>query len=405
MNAPERDALDIILLVGSILALGISIMAAGSMAIIAGVNNFLQLVENAEAAWTIAVIFGSMGLLTIPGLYLSYRSVNGQAPLFSNSISPLLFTIGVGFPFSLALGALSREFNILPSFLEPIAHVIAATTPMLFMSLYVVRTLPVIPWRRIWGYFSGGLWASPLLALLLELLTAIPLVLLLLAYVWTEVDPSELLEPLRSTSPLGEAQLNQQIEAFLQQPLLILGVVLFVAVFVPLLEELIKSIAIWPTLNRGLTPLYAFAGGAVAGGAYGIFEAFFLAQPGQEWASLMIARAGATFMHMLTTGIVSSGLARGLKSKKWGLALRHYLSAVALHGLWNLAALGVGLGLLSQETGVRLAGNSSITLVVIGSGVVLALLALGAVFGLHTYPRYLLKQKIQTAQEASAGVS
>lgn len=406
IKSTRSDYLDLILFLGSILALSFSILAAGSMAIIAGVNNFLQVFENARAAWTISMVFGTMGLLTIPGLYLSYRSIYGKTPFVSQTISPALFGLGIAFPFSLALGFFSHQWDIAPILLEPIAHVLAALTPMLFMSMYVIRQLPQIPWRRIWGQFTAGLWISPFIALVLELLTAIPLVVLLFAFIWTEVDPREFIEPLTTPSPLNETYFQTQIESALQQPLIIVSAVSYVTILVPLLEELIKSIVIWPMLRRGLQPLYAFTSGTIAGGAYGLFEAFFLAQPGEDWGALMIARAGATFMHMITTGMVSLGLAMGLERRKWRPALRYYFFAVLLHGIWNLLAIGLGLGYIFQETSGSPFGDNGITALVIASGALLSLLTAGALFGLHAFPKYLLQEKESSfAQETSAGVS
>lgn len=401
-----RDTLDVVLLIGSLLALGVSIIAAGSMAIIAGLNNFMRLIDNAQAAWSIALIFSMMGLLTIPGLYLSYRSLSGQPALVSRSIPAVYLLVGAGFPLALGLGFVSREFQMLPFILEPIAHVIAASTPMVFMTIYVVRKLPLIPWRRLWGQFSGGLWLSPMVALILELLTALPLLFLLFAYVLTEIDPREIIDPLTAGAPLDENYLEAQLQFLIEQPLLIISAVLFVTVLVPVLEELIKSIALWPMLRRGLQPLYAFVGGAIAGGAYGMFEAFFLAQPGEGWVGLMIARAGATLMHMITTAMVGLGLSLAIRRKQWTTALRYYLYAVLLHGLWNVAAIGIGAAYLFQQTGRNTLPETALTAVAIGSGLILSFLTVGAAFGLHTFPIHLLKRsQHDSAQEAPAGVS
>jgi hypothetical protein len=402
MKVHRSDILDIALLIGSILALGISVLAAGSMSIIAGVNNFLQLVENAQAAWSVTLIFSAMGLLTIPGLYLSFRSIEGRPALVSDSISPIFFILGIGFPLALGIGEVSRQFNILPYFLEPLAHVIAAITPMLFVSIYLVRRLPLIPWRRIWGQFTTGLWLSPMIALIVELLTAIPLLMLLFAYVFTEINPRDFLVPLTSGSPLDQGYLEAQLRSIVNQPFLIIALMLFVSVLIPLLEEIIKTVGLWPMIKRGISPPYAFVGGAVAGGAYGLFEAFFLVQTGEGWALLMVARAGATIMHMITTGMTSLGLALAASKKKWKTALRYYLYAVLLHGIWNLAAVGVGFAYLSQgaSTGVDI---NNVDAIVIASGLTLALLTTGALYGLHAFPKYLLIQHgVLVSHDASA---
>ncbi|MGD8620334.1 MAG: PrsW family glutamic-type intramembrane protease [Anaerolineales bacterium] len=405
MKASRSDTLDILLLIGSILALGFSVVAAGGMAIIAGVNNILQLLENAQAAWSIALIFTFMGLLTLPGLYLSYRSINGHPARVSQSIPTSAFIVGVGLPFGIALGTLGQQLNVLAFILEPLGHVLAAISPMLFLSVLVIRQLPLIPWRRVWGQFTGGLWLSPMIALILELAIAIPLVVLLFAYVLTEVDPREFIQPLTSGAPLNQASMEAQLQTLLRQPVLIISGLLFVSLIVPILEEMVKTFALWPMLRRGISPLYAFAGGAIAGGAYGLFEAFFLAQPGEGWAGLMVARAGATSMHMITTAMVSLGIALAIQTRKWVKALRYYLYAVLLHGTWNLAAIGVAAVYLVEEGSSSLEIGSSVTAVSIGSGIILSLLAAGAVFGLYRFPKNLLNQKLQSVEEASTGVS
>ena len=404
MTRSRIDLLDIFLLIGSLMALGISVLAAGSMSVIAFVNNFLQLLEDAQAAWSIALIFTGMGLLTLPGLYLSYRSIEGRPAPVSRSISPLAFILGLGFPLALGLGEISRQFDLLSFILEPLAHVIAAVTPMLFMSLYVVRQLPLIPWRRIWGSFTGGLWLSPMIALVVELLAAIPILLLLFTYVFNEIDPRELIEPFASGAPLDESSIGAQLELLLSQPLLVVSAILFVSVLVPLIEELIKTVALWPMLRRGMPSLYAFTGGVIAGGAYGLFEAFFLVQPGEGWVTLMVARAGATIMHMITTGMASLGLALALKTKRWKTGLRYYLYAVLLHGVWNLAALGVGAAYLSSEAGETATAVNGLDAVVLASGGLLFLLAAGAVFGLHAFPRHLLTRQATESFHDASGV-
>jgi hypothetical protein len=406
MNSHRNDTLDILLLIGSILALGVSVIAASGMAVIGGVNNILQLLENAQAAWSIAIIFIFMGLLTIPGLYLSYRSLNGHPAQVSQSLPATIFLVGVGFPIGIAIGTLSQELNFLTFILEPVAHVVAASSPMLFLSIVVIRQLPLISWRRVWGQFTGGLWLSPMVALILELATAIPLLVLLFAYVLTEVDPREFLEPLTSGAPLDQSSLETQLQALFSQPLLIVSAAVFATILVPLIEEMVKTIALWPMLRRGISPLYAFVGGAIAGGAYGLFEAFFLVQPGEGWAALMVARAGATSMHMITTALVSLGLALAIQNKRWFTALRFYFYAVMLHGIWNLAAIGVAAVFLLQEGNITAELNNGITAVSIGSGIMLALLTGIAVIGLYTVPRNLTKrQKIHSVEEVSTGVS
>ncbi|MBW2711909.1 MAG: LysM peptidoglycan-binding domain-containing protein, partial [Deltaproteobacteria bacterium] len=146
-----------------------------------------------------------------------------------------------------------------------------------------------------------------------------------------------------------EPYLVSQVQEFTNQPLILFLIAAFLIVFVPMVEEAIKTIGVWPVIRRGFTPYQAFIGGAIAGAGYGLFEAFFLGQPGVTWVPVMIARAGATMMHMITTALTSLGIARARESGRWSDALRYYFVAVFLHSLWNISALGVGVIILIQE--------------------------------------------------------
>ncbi len=111
-------------------------------------------------------------------------------------------------------------------------------------------------------------------------------------------------------------------------------------------------------------------------------------------------------MHMITTAMASLGLAKAIKNRKWLIALRYYFYAVLLHGIWNLAAIGVAAVFLFQEGSGSVEAGSIATAVSIASGVILTLLTAGAVLGLVAFPKNLLKrEEVSPVQEASSGVS
>ena len=95
---------------------------------------------------------------------------------------------------------------------------------------------------------------------------------------------------------------------------------------------------------------YAFLGGALGGAGYALFESLFLPQPGEDWAITMVARAGTPLIHAFNTGLVCWGLAEGVRRKRWLFLAGTYILAVGLHGMWNLAAIGIGLSGLGIES-------------------------------------------------------
>jgi hypothetical protein len=164
----------------------------------------------------------------------------------------------------------------------------------------------------------------------------------------------------------------------------------FLIIFVPMVEEAIKTIGVWPVIRRGFTPYQAFIGGAIAGAGYGLFEAFFLGQPGVTWVPVMIARAGATMMHMITTALTSLGIARARESGRWSDALRYYFVAVFLHSLWNISALGVGVIILIQEDLTPTNLQPLLSVVSGAAGVVIITLTITAFLGIWLIPGKLL---------------
>src|SRR4030065_667202 len=119
----------------------------------------------------------------------------------------------------------------------------------------------------------------------------------------------------------------------------------------PIVEETLKAIAVGPFLRRGLTPAEAFLSGTLAGAGYAMFEALFLTQPGQGWVETMLARVGATFVHVFTAGLSSWGLVEGFRYRRWSKCVLAALAAFAIHGAWNASAVGIGFGGVGGQVG------------------------------------------------------
>jgi hypothetical protein len=175
--------------------------------------------------------------------------------------------------------------------------------------------------------------------------------------------------------------------------------VAYVVILVPLIEEAVKTMAVWPFLRRGLTPASAFIGGAIGGAAYGLFEALFLTQPGPAWATTMIARIGATVMHSFTAGLSSWGLAQAMGTRQWKRFGRAYLGAVLMHASWNGIALGISFGSIAYEFEYISITPSMITIINLSGVILLTLLSALALIGLIRMPRRLMMEGIDHGVE------
>jgi hypothetical protein len=245
-------------------------------------------------------------------------------------------------------------------------------------ALIVIRRLgPEIPARRAWGQFLAGLWITPACALTLELLTLIPLAVALVIGIRSSIDFNSLSELMVGPDPLSSPEYASILRGLILQPWVIILVLSYVAVLVPFIEETLKSVAVWPFLRKGLSPAEAFLSGALAGGGYAMFEALFLTQPGEGWVETMLARVGATFVHVLTAGLSSWGLMQGFRDRHWARAALAALAAIAIHGVWNASAVGIGVSAVAEQAGIAEPGSQLWQL--IGSSGVVLLTLIGAV--------------------------
>ena len=346
------DGWDYALLFGGIIGIFLGLTAALGLAGVAlsgliGGNHEAALAGEWSATATLA-----MAALCLPAVFYGGGKVLGLAVGGKEKPSRRLLLLILLFPAALAAGHLAYEKGIVTGLLGPMSHFAAAGLPVLAAVVLLRRLGPAIPRRRAWGQFLAGLWLTPAGALTLELITLIPVTATLVIGLNSSVDVSALGEMMISPDPLGSKEFESVVRELILQPWVIVIILVYVAIMVPIVEETLKSIAVWPFLWHGLTPPEAFLGGALAGAGYAMFEAMFLTQPGTAWVETMIARVGATFVHVFTAGLSSWGLVEGFRYRRWSRCVLTVLTAFAIHGIWNASAVGIGLAVVAEQVGI-----------------------------------------------------
>ena len=333
-TSPRRDNWDWILIIGG--GAGIIIGFLGALLIL--VFAFLQ--DNSVALWVEAASFATLGLLSTPVVYWGAvgprnRSVERPLPLWRLAILIL--------PLALFLGIAAFEIGTLPRLLGPIAHVLAAGSPVLFVASISLSHGPIFSARRRWSHFLAGLWITPPISLMMELAALVPAGLFMIIGLAFSREGQSIIQELLLTDLSSESEFAQLSVRLVSQPVVILVAIGLLAGAVPLIEELFKTLTIWPLLTRPMSAGQAFLGGALGGAGYALFESLFLPQAGDAWLLTMVARTGTPLIHAFNTGLVCWGLAEAIRRRRWLFFGGTYLLAVGLHGLWNIAAVGVGL--------------------------------------------------------------
>ncbi|MGA9534054.1 MAG: PrsW family glutamic-type intramembrane protease [Anaerolineales bacterium] len=375
------DRWDVGMLIFSLAGIFLSLsggLAFAGIAIMSGLQGNLASAQSAE--WSSAgILFASA--LGLPALIGSARALLTASDVQQPSKpSRTCYAVLLLFPVGLLLSYLAYEQSIFSSLFGPVGQLLAIGAPAAGVVVAVRRSGPATRPRRAWGHFLVGLWAVPLAALLAEAILLVGTIaagmIALLTTVQGRTLAGELQQLLQPTNPMTQPISPDLLAQVALQPAILILVFLFLSVGVPAIEEGMKTAAIWPLLSRRLTSGEAFLGGAIGGTGFALSEAILVTQPMAGWLPTVVSRAGATMMHALATGIAAWGVAEAIGQRRWRRGALAFLSAMALHGIWNAGALSIGVGEMSKEfnLGPPIDANA-LAAVGIGLIVVLSLLA------------------------------
>jgi hypothetical protein len=285
----KNDPRNYILLGGSILAIFISSLGATGSILLGVVGFFVGGSVSGTSSWVLAGTFVGLALISLPAAWVALQAMQGRELKVSQPSTRFIYSILIIIPAILALGTLAFQGNILPSVLGPPAHLFAALLPVAALILIVLRRAPAISQRRGWAHFMAGLWISPISALILEILAAIPLLLIIIATLNATLGQDFLLRILEHPELFPEEGALEALTDVLSQPLNIVLILAYLGILVPIIEEAIKAIGLLPLARRQISEAEGFLGGVLAGAGYGLFEALYLGQPGPGWAAVMLA--------------------------------------------------------------------------------------------------------------------
>ncbi len=364
-----------LLLMGSSLAGILMLSLGGSLAGLAVTENQLG------SALLFSVGLGFAGLLMIPSTYFSGRRLFGKPPSASKIWQRsgwLIFSV----PILIYLGYLSQANSSWGNFTLPLIHILTNGAAVFWLLNRVKRKLPGESAQRFWGVFGSGLTFAPLIALIVELL-----ILILLGILWwmlLQNQPAQRQEFLSLINRLQQSSVTpavfeRTISRLVESPGVVGTVFIYIAVIIPLVEELIKPIAVWFLLGRNLTPREGFLLGAAAGAGYALFENLTIAADAEIWTFVVISRLGTAAIHILTTALVGWGLASAWTEKRYLRFLMSLIASVSLHGVWN--GLNI-LTALAEIPSIQPSLGSFGTYFASYAPVGLVILALGALIGL-----------------------
>lgn len=298
----------------------------------------------------------AVSVLLLPSLALAVmRLMNRERrwPCLKNSMrwSSLMM---LAWPLLLLLGHFLTQMEEWGALFAPPVQVAAVVIPLWWLFELGRRGLSGAHAQRNWGVMSASLVVTPAVIILIELVFL--LALGVGAALWLTTQP-ELLEDLNRTAQrLMSVQLDAEtalriLRPYLQQPLVLYAGFAIVSGVIPLLEELLKPLALWGLASRRFTPADGFVTGMICGIGFALIESLVMlssAAAGLNWVGMVTGRLGTGLLHLVTAGIAGYGLASAWSHAQYGRLAGSFFIAVLLHGIWNFFALLVGIAPLFE---------------------------------------------------------
>lgn len=231
-------------------------------------------------------------------------------------------------------------------FFLPLATLFVILPPIFLYVGLGSNGIEIGPRWRTWGTIGLGLTVSPALMIALEIFILI--FTLLVAAVFLSFQPGKLQEYQFFFQELNR-QTDQDvalemIAPYLSDPRVIAAIFGYIALIVPLIEEMLKPLAVWIFARSITKPSQGFVLGMLSGGAFAIIESLNASADGSEsWPVVAGVRAGTSLLHIVLTGLMGYAIVGAFQEKRIGRLFATYFGVVAIHGIWNACAIAAGL--------------------------------------------------------------
>jgi hypothetical protein len=292
-------------------------------------------------------------LLLIPSFVLSIRRLRGGIchPVISSN-RRLLLLASLGLVLWAGILMIGETLIQTPAlhFLLPVLTVLGAGLPIWWIVELGRLHLSAGSSQRSWGLFGFSLTVTPPIILIVESIILVVAFLFLFIALSGTPQFKSLVEEFINSASSGAIPDLQAYETFftgfIQKPYVLLGLLAITSLIIPLLEELLKPLALLVIASRKPTPGQGFVGGLICGAAFAFLETSgtLVSSIDSGWVVLVLMRLGTGLLHITASGLVGLGLARAWQAKKSRYFFRNYMLAVLMHGTWN--AFGVMLGYL-----------------------------------------------------------
>jgi hypothetical protein len=246
------------------------------------------------------------------------------------------------------------EIDWISTFVLPFLTILVIVPPIWIMLGLGANGLVLGSRWRTWGIISLGMTLGPLVMLMFEILLAI-LVAVMIAITFTA--QTEIANDFIRVAGLINQQTDPEmilefLAPYVLDPRVVATVLGYIALAVPLIEELLKPLGIWIFAGEIKSPAEGFALGLLSGAAYAFMESLGASgRGGPDWPMVVGVRAGTSLLHITTTGLMGWAIVSAWRERRIARLFGTYLLVVLVHGIWNGSAVGIGMAVLAEMVG------------------------------------------------------
>ena len=281
--------------------------------------------------------------------------------------------------------------------LLPVLTLPAVALPILIVLGLGIRGISLGERWQSWSIFGIAMTLVPFFLIFLEGIALILVLIFVGIFLLSQPDfVTEIQQLSRQIYLLGpqSEEIQNLLIPYITKPGVLATALLYVALLVPLMEELLKPLGVWLFANKLTSPAQGFALGALSGAAYALIETFGVSAQSQDWASLLLMRIGTGMLHITSSALMGMAIFYAIRERRYLRLLGIYFLSVSLHGLWNTLALLYGFSTVTELLGQKTFLNDFQTQTMIGMTILAGLFLVILLSSNRRFRRTLTKPDI-----------
>lgn len=303
----------------------------------------------------ILTVSGFQALILVSAAFVAIQRFRQQSfadrdASFNISARHILMSLALAAA-ALAIGYLIIKSNIANWLLLPVLTLPAVVLPLFVLLGLGIRGIPLGTRWQTWNVFGLAMTLTPFILVFLELFALFFIVgiaaVVLMSQPGFEQEMQQLVAQLQRIDPQSPAA-QEFLIPYMVNPGVVAVSVVYFAMIVPLLEELLKPLGVWFFARNLGSPAQGFALGALSGCAYGLIETFGVSAQSTDWTALLLTRIGTGALHITTSALMGAAIVYAIRERRYLRLFGTYILAISLHGLWNTLAIFFAFATISD---------------------------------------------------------